>query len=347
MKNINFATLLLLLTFSLLSCKNKSQKSFAIRDFKQSLQPYLTAIVSKGIVGFDSSTRFIDANLTYEELKQLSNSEHPVLRATAFRIMLEKPNLNHFDLLMTHLDDTAIVATDAGEWGIRYYTIADDIIHNSTWKNMSEKNKTIDAVITKHNYLRSAYTILTQIPTDLKYYSYIKEMAQRNRPFDEIEYALYALAKYKKAEDVNIIKELLLSNSWGMGFESFKLMEEFPNNAYLEVYKNYFKHVFYRKICRDHDNTNATEFIKSFATYKIDSSAAVLNIILNKKPFMPCTADTNTLKYELAYAIWNNKCEAYSKLRKQIEGYVKEQEKDRFGLPMDKPEIVTPEKITW
>ena len=93
--------------------------------------------------------------------------------------MLERPTFNHFEVIMNNLDDSAIVATDAGEWGIRYWRISDDIIQHGKWKDTVAKNKTIADIITKHNYLNSAYTTLLNIGPRKEYYSYIKEMAQQ------------------------------------------------------------------------------------------------------------------------------------------------------------------------
>ena len=134
--------------------------TYAIRDFGDSLRPYLVTIVSVGIVGYDSATRFVRAHASNEVLQQLSASEHPVLRAMALTAMLDKPGFDPFTVLMTHLDDTAVVTVDIGEFGTRYSTVSDRLISESTWKTQEDKDKTIDAVLTKHNYLNSAYTVL-------------------------------------------------------------------------------------------------------------------------------------------------------------------------------------------
>jgi hypothetical protein len=49
------------------------------------------------------------------------------------------------------------------------------------------RDKTIEAVLTKHNYLSSAYNILTKIEAQEKYYPYIKDMATRPRRLDRYE----------------------------------------------------------------------------------------------------------------------------------------------------------------
>lgn len=340
------------------SCKKDSKYNYAIKDFRESLQPYLTKIVSKGIVMYyDSSLHHM---VTDKELIQLGQSEHPILRASAFREMLQRKSFNHFDILMNHLDDTAIVATDAGEWGIWYRAVSDDIIEEAKWKDEDDKNKTIDEVITKHNYLRSAYTILSKIQPKEKYYPYIKNMAIRERKsigdyskpwIGDLEFALFGLASFKKRDDIRVIKDLLISNAWSMSEISFKLMKEFPDTAYLEVFETYYKRNFYRNICINKSVDNAIHFVQTVASYKSYRSAKILDSILNRKPFINCPVDTGWLEEELIYAIWNNPCDAYLKLRRQIDWKVKDYEKNRFTLPsvdpIELPADTSIEKIRW
>jgi hypothetical protein len=352
----------LLLCFTLiimfLSCKNDTGYTYAIKDFRKSFQPYLTKIVSKGIVmSSDSSLRYM---ATDNELIQLGKSEHPVLRASAFREMLYRKSFNHFNILMNHLDDTAIVAINEGEFGIWYETVSDDILEEATWKNKEEKNKTVNEVITRHNYLKSAYTILSKTAPQEKYYAFIKDMATRKRNddeepgelgFDEIEYALYGLAKFKKRDDIKIIRAQLLENYWRISALSFTLMKEFPDTSYLQVFEKYYPSNFYRTICSEQGSDKAVGFINSIAIYKTQRSSNILDSILNRKPFVKCSADIYIIKLQLAYAIWGNECEAYSKLRKQIEQSVRENEKKKNELsyfePVELPIDSSERKIIW
>jgi len=331
---------LLLLSCLFYSCKSNNKYPYAIRDFSNSLQPHLTGIVSTGIVGFDKDTRFVQEHATDEELKKLSKSEHPILRAVAFRAMLERSSFNHFDIIMNNLDDTAVVATDAGEWGVHFSKVSDDMVRDGTWKDTVAKNKTIEELILKHNYLKSAYDHLTNIELKPIYYPYIKAMAIREIDYDytiglgdanysNIENALYALAKYKRAEDIPFIKDILLANISQMSYTSFWLMADYPNELYLDIFEKYYPKVFYRKICRDQETDIAMSFIRALATYKNERSAKILNSILHKDPLTPCNANTYQLKETLVYAIWENRCEAYSTLGKQVESLWKKYEGDR------------------
>src|SRR5687767_4501172 len=98
-----------------LSCKNDKGNNYAIKDFRKSLHPFLINIVTIGIVTHHDSSQI--KGITDDELIRLGKSENPVLRATALMEMHDRSSFNHFDIVMNHLDDTAIVATDNGEFG--------------------------------------------------------------------------------------------------------------------------------------------------------------------------------------------------------------------------------------
>lgn len=156
MNKRGYCNILLICSILLSSCRTVVDKSFAIRDFSPSLQPYLTKAVSTGIVGPDSSSIFIQDHATDEELTKLSHAEHPILRALALREMLRRKTFDHFDLVMKHLDDTAVVATDAGEFGIWFRTLSDYMLENAKWKTIDARNRTREEVLMNHDYLRSA-----------------------------------------------------------------------------------------------------------------------------------------------------------------------------------------------
>ena len=223
---------------------------------------------------------------------------------------------------MNHLDDTAITGFDYGEFGTRYSTISDEILYYFEWEDIKIKNKVIDEVLTKHNYLKSAYTILFKIAPQERYYNIIKNMATRKRNYDyengfengfeDIEVALYGLAKFKKKEDIKIIKQLLLSNCSQMSASSFRLMQDFPDSSYMEVYEDFYPSHYYHTHFSSIEGE--TSFISSIAVYKNNRSAKILEDILNNPPTTCCL-----IQQELVDAIWSNPCDAYSKLRKQIE----------------------------
>ena len=338
------------------SCKPEGKYPYAIKDFRKELQPSLTQMVTQGFVWHEDS---ILKDASDKELEQLGYSENPILRAAAYRVMLNRKSFDHFKIIMNHLDDTAVVTIDAGEWGIWFKTVSDDIINHARWKSMADKNKTIDAVITKHNYLRAAYTILESLAPQEKYYPYIKEMAGRKNALfgsydypwtGNVVYAIYGLAKFKKQEDIPFIKDQLMKNSWQMSSLDCKLMREYPDPAYLEVFEKFYRRHFYRSFCKERYPNLSDEFINTLAVYKNSRSAAILDSILNKRDQCNCLIKPGWLQDEVARAVWENPCEAYSKLRKQVAQRIKEL--DEQGLPVENYSVTdsvnkNEENIRW
>lgn len=361
-KNFLLATLLV----CLFACKNEQGESYAIKDFRKSLQPFLYKIVTTGYVTYYDSSQI--KSITDKELIRLAKSENPILRATALREMLDRNSFNHFDAVINHLNDTAIVAVDNGEFGIGFRTVSDYVIQEALWETLQEKNRTIEQVLTKHNYLSSAYNILTSIEAQEKYYPYIKEMATRPRRLDryenyelgfhEIEYALYGLAKFQKKEDVQILKNKLLNHVWELSDVSFRLMKEFPDTAYFDVLQTYHRRQFYKfSGNRPHgfsglvaDRAAPEDFIEALVVQQNDKSANLLDTMLNYLPKYTCMPDKQNIINTVIEQIWEHPCPAYARIREKVKHKAEEILKGRISIPLDPIDIpvdTTKRKYHW
>ena len=356
--------LILFLSIILLfwSCKTDNKYNYAIKDFRSSLQIHLTKMVEKGIVMYsDSALRNM---ATDDELKRLSKSEHPILRAAAFREMLERKSFNHFDIIIDHLNDTALVFTDGGEFGIWDRTVSDDILQVANWKTHEEKDKTVEQVLTKYNYLQSAYTILEGLKTQEKYYSFIKDMATRPRRLDahegyelgfgDIEYALYGLAKFKKKSDVEVIKKKLMEHVWRLSGVSFRLMKEFPDTTYFDVLQTYHRRQFYKFSGNRPggfsgvvaDRAAPEDFIEALVIQQSDKSAKLLDTMLNRLPLQTCMPGKESIINEIVTAIWEHPCSAYARLREKIKSKADQILKRQTIIPMDTTYQIPVDTIT-
>src|ERR1700722_1237622 len=199
-------------TLWLLSCA-RPVKPYAIRDYPDTLQPWLTRVINTGIVGYDTATIFIRTNATDSEISMLGNAENPILRAIALEEMTHRPGFNHNQVFMTHLNDTAIIIEDVGEWGIRPTAITDFMIHQGRWKTNAARDSIADEIILHNDNPRSAYLALDFLPFRPDYHDHITRMVLRDRDdIQEIEYALFALAKYRRKADIPLIKDVLLTH---------------------------------------------------------------------------------------------------------------------------------------
>lgn len=355
--------LLPIILVCIISCKNDVGDNYAIKDFRKSLKPFLINIVTNGIVTHHDSSKI--KSITDNELIRLSKSETPILRATALMEMLDRSSFNHFDIIMNHLDDTAIVATDNGEFGIRLETVSDYLIGRNSWETAQARDKTIESVLTKHNYLNSAFNILTNIEAQEKYYPFIKDMATRPRRldryegyelgFDEIEYALYGLAKFKKNDDVQIIKNKLLKHVWELSDVSFRLMQQFPDTAYLEVLQSYHRRKFYQFSGNrphgftgfDADKAAPEDFIEALVVQQNEKSAKLLDTLLTYLPKYTCLPDKENIINTVIEEIWEHPCPAYTELREKIKDKAEEILKGRISIPTYPVDIPTDTKRTF
>jgi hypothetical protein len=303
------------------ACGHHPPPPYAIRDLPAALQLPATRAVNTGIVGYDTATRYIRTKATDSEISLLSQAENPILRAIGLDEMTHRPHFNHNKVLMANLDDTAGIFEDVGEIWVQpaATTVIDYIINRGRWKSTAARDTLAKEVILHHDNLSSGYEALYFLPPLPEYHDHITKMIVRDRDYNrEIEYALTALAKYKRREDIPLIKDIFLTCESRLGRASFSLMTDYPDTAYLEVLEKYYPRRFYRAICRDQQTDAARKYIQTLATYKTDTCAKILSAILNRKPMTPCLADTLALREDVMNAIWNNPCPAYVSLRTRI-----------------------------
>jgi hypothetical protein len=344
---------LLILVFS---CGRHPKYSYAIKDFRSAIQPQLMQLVSVGVV-HEFGNR-LDGNLTNKELLQLTQSEHPVLRAAAFEAICNRNLPNAYELMMDHLDDTAIVSSGHGEFGISFEYVSDNIIQNFIWKTQEDHRKTVDAVLTKHNYLESPYQILFLIGPEEKYHRIIYDMAARvdlehplpGRPAAiELENALYALAGFKNKKEVPFIRDKILTTTYQISDRSMNLMSEYPDTAYLQVYETYFTRYF-RFPNNDRQALRTDNFVQSVAIYKSERSARILDAVLNYRKGRIPPEFARQLRSIVADAIHSNQCPAYLQLSRELEKDIQKIEVyDSIAPLKPEPPFLTNEKpdIRW
>lgn len=343
---INFAVVVMLS-----ACAPRHQPPYSIRDFPDSLQPALNRAVSVGYFEpRDSDIAYFDTHFSDSEISLLSRAEIPLLRAIALRQMSVRPGFNMPDIIMTHLDDTAIVPYGHDRSRLRFASEVDYMIDNAEWKTASGRDSLADVLILHHNNLQAAYAALRFTPPLPKYYEPIKTMATRKRVFRfDTEVALAALAKYRKKEDIPLIAAILWRNERDLSVISFQLMLDYPDMAYLRVLTSYYPYCFHSGVCRDHPSY-AADYINTLAAYRTDTCAKILSDIITTNPLSECTPDSVYLVWQARYAVWNHPCAAYKTLLRKVGPEIREEERldslrfaraDTFDLPAIKVDSVT------
>jgi hypothetical protein len=147
---------------------------------------------------------------TLAELRELTHHENAVVRCYAYDALTTRKDTTAFTILLTHLHDTATVSTligcvvsgeQVGDYFLNAVILRDS---TDTGYKLSSKQKTIiDSVLLfdKHMTLFAKYNLLYDLKPRPEYYGRVKEIAVK----EKMPVAIWALAKYKNPNDINII----------------------------------------------------------------------------------------------------------------------------------------------
>ena len=141
-------------------------------------------------------------------------------------------------------------------------------------------------------------------------------------------------------------------NNYWLGDYSFKIMEQYPDDSYLDLLEYYAKHTIWMDIrSNDYHRYRLTNFYKALAVYKNKRAAELLAYLLK---FIPVS--TNCDSYgdycgDLYEDICNNSCEAYKDLIPIVEPYVMQTLQFRYEFEVDHNPVLLEEepkeKFNW
>ena len=343
-------------------CCNTNQSSnlsvkypYAINDFPPALHVYLLRIINPGFIGDKNydSIQEIDSLISDNDLLRLTLAEHPLLRSVALSIASDRASIDHYSLLMNHLDDTARVSWyfQCASWEYTY--VSDYMIYRYEWATQQDKEETIKKILKEHNYLISAYDVLGRIEIDESHYSTIKKMAERDIPIFQRSNALLALASFGKAADSTLLANTMDQNNPYLDCNCFEIMKKNHSDHFFEILKRYARN-FRRRSCDVDDyyyrETNSECFLEAVASYRNVESGKILRTIFKQSPFLPCSysRDTSQLKEKLYTVIIKNECEAYRDMTGIIKPILEARKKDElppFELEVELPD--TKPRIWW
>lgn len=308
--------------FTLITCKPSPaiKYPFTIEDFPDSLRTDLTKIVNYGFIGSPSyePADNLRKRISDEDCKKLSLSEHPILRSLALDILCNRHHLDHYAIMMQHLDDTAYVNWHFQCASFTFITVSDYMVKEYHWYTEKQKTTTADKIIREHNYLQCASEALQKITLTQEYYPFVKQMAERETLLKFRSRALSELAGFKRKEDQDFLHETLEKPGSEQDCNTFGIMERYHHPDYFNILKKYYRN-FFRIFCSKDFEWAATEnalcYIDALASYQSEESAAILEKILFREPLLPCyPADTFRLREHLYEAIEKNACPSYSKM---------------------------------
>jgi hypothetical protein len=317
----------ILLLWFLISCGH-SQKTNTISDYREDLQPHLQRIVTEGQLAY-GTIRNIRSLVTDKELIQLTRSEHPLLRAFALEQILNRPLMEHFNLMMSHLDDTALVYVDHGEFGFQPQFVSDYMIENGKWATYEMRDKTAEEILKNHPYLISAFSVPDKMELKDSHLPYIRKIAEdyarhqgtiRFDHFYSFQNILYSLASFKKKEDIPLIVLAMEYWQFSLTRTSFLAMQFFQDTAYLKLLEKYALEISYSPRSEESDVADCLEAI---ASYQNEESRKILEKVFLRTFEKNADRYPTPSPYSIYSAIMSYECPVYDQLKKRIRPYMK------------------------
>ncbi|NOT94119.1 hypothetical protein [Ferruginibacter sp.] len=346
--------------FALLSGCNtyKTKYPYSLDDFRPELRKHLEKVVEMGIAGAYYSKEF-NEQCSIADLKKLLKCEHPLIRAEAFSLLINKDTSNIKELLLSSLDDTAIISVDHGEWGIPTMYCADYYYNQVSDMKRSKMPEMLNILFEKHPYLNITFAKLgTADSLPEKYHDAIKQMAvnvinQRGgngAPYITYEYEkpndiLFALSKYKSKNDIVFIKDHLYyakDNSW-------KIISNNPDSTYFGFVEEYYDRLKGAKksspeslqiaFFRQDRGKYYEDFLITLAKFKNKESAEMFSEILKERIFPNRgTIGDNEFECLLYDVLKQDSCEEFKALIQTLkplaEGY-----KTKHQIPLEESTI--------
>jgi hypothetical protein len=174
-----------------------------------------------------------------EELLELINHPNGVVRCYAFRALSYNKSVDLFPILLNHIKDTELVNTRSfsthskkmvGDFFIDVVTHKHNYFDLEVTKLDTVQIATLDSILIYSNsvFFAKSDAILRAKQTELLY-PIMKKMFIK----DNNQYALVALAKYKKQEDIQLI---LKSKRGDEGYSyKYKAIQEFPHDDFFPL----------------------------------------------------------------------------------------------------------------
>ena len=218
-------SLICLICFFIVACNNSN----IIRPALQKHIEYVNQ--TKEIPNDDSSLEnYFQDSCSKTELLEAIQSQSPIVKVIAYRALVDRNEADLFEVLKENLRDTAKVVWWYFDDAADVYTVADLMIQKAKGKlSLLQKDTLVELVLNKYLYLRYANWMIEDIIPQEKYYQIIRREALIKKGFCNQARAIYGLAKFKKAEDIDLIRNYLIDHSNECAFLNYKIIKVFPS----------------------------------------------------------------------------------------------------------------------
>jgi hypothetical protein len=324
-------TLLGLLLIFFASCGSRERFNVHVSDFEGAQQVVLKRILTDGFA--DALNKQDDSLFTDQDLLRLTNSESPLLRAVALDELKRRQGTGFGKIGINHLDDTAFVLHDHGEFGLGFETVTDVALELSKWPDSLSRLELLKRLLEQPYKHRSVYIALRNLDSISSFYPVIRQMAFQStrdvdgyeKRFEERENALYALARFRRIGDANRIIDEIAKNPGLISNTSLNLLKDFPDTCFLDFIEYYHRRFFYRIINNQtdgfsgyqYDKVDAESFIEAVAAQHNQRGARILDTMMQWLPKIKCSRNLDYVIGEVEDAIGQQDVEAFAWLRRK------------------------------
>ena len=226
----------------------------------------------------------LEQNATKDELTELTNHPNGVVRSYAFWALTHRKNIDLLSIVKNHLNDTELVETQFGCIGGREM-VGDFFIQvmtpqyidlNSEKMNSKELAELDSLLIYQPNKLSARYSAINRAEPTANLYPKIRELVTE----ENNQSALVTLAKYKKEQDIEIIKNNRSENDKIESgyYHTYVAISEFPRPEFIPLLETNLN----KTLDNTHFSTEWRELYRAIASYKNKKSIELLKIPFSK-----------------------------------------------------------------
>lgn len=327
MKYVVNRLLVILIFFTFFACKSYNEKQLEL----------VNKIAKKNWVGIPRElNKDISTNFSQEEIINLTNDENPYVLAYFFQFLLEHYPHDCYNVILQHLNDTKSIRVWTSNDNEESMTMAEYML----WKTQisefitSEQRGRLNDLIVfnyrKYPHLNGqAYLILRLGSLKFKYYQFVKDLVIEKKTtfkYEEI-FLINYLAKFKKPEDIAIIKQVLqIVSGKGFdpvnGFDLYDLIRRHPDNEYYSILVNiYDEKIKGKKLKCDECYCSIEQYCKALIMYPNPKTISILTELVNSNNFK-CLSNHDVYKEEIYYFLKKSNKVVYGPLIKSLESKI-------------------------
>ncbi len=218
---------------------------------------------------------FLRDSARLEDLMELVKSDHAYIRVYSFAALVHRKAGNLYQMVVNNLGDTTKIEQFTSDYGYTVYPADLMLWYTAADFSTAQKDALKEMMLTKHSHLTSLEEILLFLKPTPERYPYVRQIAIKGAFGDA---ALIALARYKKPEDIELIRTGFKETGYYSGHKIFFIaIESFPDDAFKNDLISS-----KREIMMNYDMSGYKYYFKALAAYRDQDCVKVFEELVNQ-----------------------------------------------------------------